>query len=73
MSLATKIIGREHPALASVVKGLLFLFQDIQNRGQAPGFPLLHSIASDIKQFPDQLRHLKEEKCVTTENWGTYK
>jgi hypothetical protein len=73
MSLSTTILGREHRALASVGKGLMFLFQDIQSRGQAPGFPLLNSIGSYIKQSPDKLRHLKEEKCVTTKNWGPFK
>ena len=62
MSLAATIIRDEHRALASVVKGLQFLIQEIQNRGQTPDFPLLQSIVSYIEQFPDKLHHPKEDQ-----------
>lgn len=64
MSLAATIIRDEHRALASVVKGLQFLIQEIQNRGQTPDFPLLHSIVYYIEQFPDKLHHPKEDKYL---------
>jgi hemerythrin-like domain-containing protein len=64
MSIATTIIRDEHRALASVVKGLQFLVQEIQNRGQTPDFPLLQSIVSYIEQFPDKLHHPKEDQYL---------
>lgn len=64
MSLAATIIRDEHRALASVVKGLQFLIQEIQNRGQTPDFALLHSIVYYIEQFPDKLHHPKEDKYL---------
>ena len=64
MTLATTIIRDEHRALASVVKGLQFLVQEIQNRGQTPDFPLLQSIVSYIEQFPDKLHHPKEDQSL---------
>jgi hemerythrin-like domain-containing protein len=64
MSLAATIIRDEHRALASVVKGLQFLIQEIQNRGQTPDFPLLQSIVSYIEQFPDKLHHPKEDQYL---------
>jgi hemerythrin-like domain-containing protein len=64
MSLASTIIRDEHRALASVVKGLQFLVQEIQNRGQTPDFPLLQSIISYIEQFPDKLHHPKEDQYL---------
>lgn len=64
MTIASTIIRDEHRALASVVKGLQFLVQEIQNRGQAPDFPLLQSIVSYIEQFPDKLHHPKEDQYL---------
>lgn len=64
MSIATTIIRDEHRALASVVKALQFLIQEIQNRGQTPDFPLLQSIVSYIEQFPDKLHHPKEDQYL---------
>ncbi len=64
MSLASTIIRDEHRALASVVKGLQFLIQEIQNRGQTPDFPLLQSIISYVEQFPDKLHHPKEDQYL---------
>lgn len=64
MTIATTIIRDEHRALASVVKGLQFLIQEIQNRGQTPDFPLLQSIVSYIEQFPDKLHHPKEDQYL---------
>lgn len=64
MSIATTIIRDEHRALASVVKGLQFLIQEIQNRGQTPDFPLLQAIVSYIEQFPDKLHHPKEDQYL---------
>ena len=64
MTIATTIIRDEHRALASVVKGLQFLIQEVQNRGQTPDFPLLQSIVSYIEQFPDKLHHPKEDQYL---------
>jgi branched-chain amino acid transport system ATP-binding protein len=64
MTIASTIIRDEHRALASVVKGLQFLVQEIQNRGQTPDFPLLQSIVSYIEQFPDKLHHPKEDQYL---------
>lgn len=64
MTIATTIIRDEHRALASVIKGLQFLVQEIQNRGQTPDFPLLQSIVSYIEQFPDKLHHPKEDQYL---------
>jgi hypothetical protein len=64
MTIATTIIRDEHRALASVIKGLQFLVQEIQNRGQTPDFPLLQSIVSYIEQFPDRLHHPKEDQYL---------
>ena len=64
MSLAITIIRDEHRALASVVKGLQFLIQEIQNRGQQPDFPLMQAIVSYIGQFPDRLHHPKEDQYL---------
>lgn len=64
MTIATTIIRDEHRALASVVKGLQFLVQEIQNRGQTPDFALLQSIISYIEQFPDKLHHPKEDQYL---------
>lgn len=64
MTIASTIIRDEHRALASVVKGLQFLIQEIQNRGQTPDFPLLQSIVSYIEQFPDKLHHPKEDQYL---------
>lgn len=64
MTIATTIIRDEHRALASVVKGLQFLVQEIQNRGQTPDFPLLQSIVSYIEQFSDKLHHPKEDQYL---------
>lgn len=64
MTIATTIIRDEHRALASVVKGLQFLIQEIQNRGQTPDFPLLQSIVTYIEQFPDRLHHPKEDQYL---------
>ena len=64
MSIAVTIIRDEHRALASVIKGLQFLVQEIQNRGQAPNFPLLRAIVSYVEQFPDKLHHPKEDQYL---------
>lgn len=64
MSLAATIIRDEHRALASVVKGLQFLIQEIQNRGHAPDFLLLQAIVSYIEQFPQKLHHPKEDQYL---------
>ena len=64
MSIAATIIRDEHRALASVIKGLQFLIQEIQNRNQAPNFPLLQAIVSYIEQFPDKLHHPKEDQYL---------
>lgn len=64
MTIATTIIRDEHRALASVVKGLQFLTQEIQNRGQTPDFPLLRSLVAYIEQFPDKLHHPKEDQYL---------
>ncbi len=64
MSIAATIIRDEHRALASVIKGLQFLIQEIQNRGQTPDFPLLRAIVSYVEQFPDKLHHPKEDQYL---------
>ncbi|MDD2713179.1 MAG: hemerythrin domain-containing protein, partial [Simplicispira sp.] len=64
MSIAATIIRDEHRALASVIKGLQFLIQEIQNHGQAPDFPMLQAIVSYIEQFPDKLHHPKEDQYL---------
>lgn len=64
MTIATTIIRDEHRALASVVKALQFLVQEIQNRGQTPDFPLLQAIIHYIEQFPDKLHHPKEDQYL---------
>lgn len=64
MSIAATIIRDEHRALASVIKGLQFLIQEIQNRGQKPDFALLQAIVSYVEQFPDKLHHPKEDQYL---------
>lgn len=64
MTIAVTIIRDEHRALASVVKALQFLIQEVQNRGQTPDFPLLQSIVTYIEQFPDKLHHPKEDQYL---------
>ncbi len=64
MSIAITIIRDEHRALASVIKGLQFLIQEIQNRGQMPNFQLLQAIVSYVEQFPDKLHHPKEDQYL---------
>lgn len=64
MSIAATIIRDEHRALASVIKGLQFLIQEIQNRNQIPNFSLLQAIVSYIEQFPDKLHHPKEDQYL---------
>lgn len=64
MSSAATIIRDEHRTLASVVKGLQFLTQEVQNRGQTPDFPLLQAIVSYLEQFPEKLHHPKEDQYL---------
>ena len=64
MSIAATIIRDEHRALASVIKGLQFLIQEIQNRGQKPDFALLQAIVSYVEYFPDKLHHPKEDQYL---------
>ena len=64
MSIAATIIRDEHRALASVIKGLQFLIQEIQNRGQKPDFALLQAIVYYVEQFPDKLHHPKEDQYL---------
>jgi hemerythrin-like domain-containing protein len=61
MTLALTIIRDEHRALASVLKGLQYLVEQIGSRQQTPDFALMKAMVDYIEQFPDRLHHPKED------------
>ncbi len=64
MTTATTIIKDEHRALAAVLRGLLYLIEQIRSGQQAPDFALLKAMLDYIEAFPDKLHHPKEDEYV---------
>lgn len=61
MSLALTIIRDEHRALASVLKGLQHLVDQVGSGQQEPDFRLMWALVDYVEQFPDKLHHPKED------------
>lgn len=55
------IIHDEHRALASVLKGLRFVVDEISAGRLEPDFRLLASMVDYVTRLPDQLHHPKED------------
>jgi hemerythrin-like domain-containing protein len=64
MPTAITIIKDEHRALASVLRGLQYLIDEIRSTRQTPNFALLHAMLDYIEAFPDKLHHPKEDEYV---------
>lgn len=64
MTLALTIIRDEHRALASVLKGLQYLVEEIRGGRQSADFTLLNAIVAYVEHFPDRLHHPKEDRYL---------
>ena len=64
MTLALTIIRDEHRALASVLKGLQYLVDEIRGSRQQPDFALMKAIVAYVEQYPDRLHHPKEDQYL---------
>ena len=64
MPSAITVIRDEHRALASVLKGLQYLVEDLRTGRQPPDFPLMKAMIDYIQQFPDRLHHPKEDQYI---------
>ena len=59
--LAISIIRSEHQAIAAVLHGLLFLVDQIKERGAKPDFELFGAMIYYIDAFPERFHHPKED------------
>lgn len=64
MTVALTIIRDEHRALASVLKGLQYLVEQIRAGQQQPDFVLMKAILAYIEHYPDRLHHPKEDQYL---------
>lgn len=61
---ALTIIRDEHRALASVMKGLQYLVDQLRQGLLEPDFVLLRALVQYIEQYPDKLHHPKEDQYL---------
>jgi hemerythrin-like domain-containing protein len=64
MSLTLTIIRDEHRALASVLKGLQYLVEELRSGRARADFALMRALVAYIEQFPDRLHHPKEDQYL---------
>lgn len=64
MTVALTIIRDEHRALASVLKGLQYLVEQIRSGQSRPDFGLMKAILAYIDHYPDRLHHPKEDQYL---------
>ena len=61
---AASILRDEHRSLGAVVHALQFLVREIQDKGRAPDFRLLHAMLYYVREYPERLHHPKEDRYL---------
>jgi hemerythrin-like domain-containing protein len=61
---ALRVIQAEHQALAAMLRSLLMLIKQSNERGQAPPFDVLRAMLFYIDEFPERLHHPKESDLL---------
>ena len=64
MHKAISTIKAEHRSLAAVLHGLKAIVDDLQARGGAPDFRVLHAMLDYIDRYPDRFHHPKEDQYL---------
>jgi hemerythrin-like domain-containing protein len=61
---AIRIIRDEHRAIAAILHGMLYLVDEIRDRGAKPNFEVFGAMIYYIDAFPERFHHPKEDRYL---------